>query len=527
MKAMTPRGEANYRTLVECCPEGVLVHDGQTILFANDALARLVGTRHGGALIGQAVLTLVHGDDRNLILAPASLLPDTAAAPLPVELRLLAADGTTVQVEASGQHLAYEGRPATQLMLRDVSHRRAIERELRDSAERFRNLTYLSSDFYWETDRQHRFTRYIYAPNHTPTQPIGAHIGKARWELPYTQPDEAGWVQHKATLEAHLPFRDFEFSRLNTSGEERYFAISGEPMYGPDDSFIGYRGVGRDITAKKHVEQSLRESETRFRSLSELSADWYWGQDEQYRFTRISTRVGNSVVANPAHLLGKKRWELPGCDPDDPLWNAHRATLDAHRPFRDFEYSKIDSKGNKRWCGVSGYPLLDAAGRFTGYHGFAKDITERRQSRDDLERFRAAVNALPDTIFIVDLHTLRYVDVNDEACRKLGYAREEIIGMPVWMVLAEYSKDQLREQYARLLEHPDQSDLVITRQRRKDGTTFPVEIRRRVVKTASSLLVLGTVRDITERLKGLRALEESEQRFRQLAENAPLVFWLE
>jgi len=73
-------------------------------------------------------------------------------------------------------------------------------------------------------------------------------IGKAAWELPCESPDEAGWAAHRASLDEHVPFRDFEFARRMPDGVVRHLAVSGEPRFGPEGAFNGYRGVGRDIT---------------------------------------------------------------------------------------------------------------------------------------------------------------------------------------------------------------------------------------------------------------------------------------
>jgi diguanylate cyclase (GGDEF)-like protein len=73
-------------------------------------------------------------------------------------------------------------------------------------------------------------------------------IGKASWELQCERPDEAGWAAHRARLDEHKPFRDFEFARRMPDGVVRYLAVSGDPRFSPEGAFLGYRGVGRDIT---------------------------------------------------------------------------------------------------------------------------------------------------------------------------------------------------------------------------------------------------------------------------------------
>jgi diguanylate cyclase (GGDEF)-like protein/PAS domain S-box-containing protein len=126
--------------------------------------------------------------------------------------------------------------------------RKTAEASLRESETRFRSLTQMSSDFFWETDETHRFTQLVHGPDYLPAEMGRGVIGKAAWELPCESPDEAGWAAHRASLDEHVPFRDFELARRMPDGVVRYLSISGDPRFGPEGAFIGYRGVGRDIT---------------------------------------------------------------------------------------------------------------------------------------------------------------------------------------------------------------------------------------------------------------------------------------
>jgi len=135
-----------------------------------------------------------------------------------------------------------------------------------------------------------------------------------------------------------------------------------------------------DREAKRRTaERALRDSEERFRSLTDLSSDWYWEQDAELRFTHTSVDRGSSVYGDPARAQGKARWELP-LTPLSCTWQQHRETLAAHRTFRDFEYSYAGEDGKPRYLSASGYPVYDAEGRFTGYRGIAKDISERKRA---------------------------------------------------------------------------------------------------------------------------------------------------
>jgi diguanylate cyclase (GGDEF)-like protein len=87
--------------------------------------------------------------------------------------------------------------------------------------------------------------------------PANELVGRRRWEIPSVFPDEEGWRTHRATLDAHLPFRDFELARRGSDGNLRYFSLSGEPVFDAGGAFIGYRGVGREITEQKTAELRL------------------------------------------------------------------------------------------------------------------------------------------------------------------------------------------------------------------------------------------------------------------------------
>lgn len=119
--------------------------------------------------------------------------------------------------------------------------------------------------------------------------------------------------------------------------------------------------------------EDLRCSETRYRSFAEISSDWHWEQDPEFRFTRI---VGSGPFG-AASALGLTHWELPDIVPLDAHWAEHRSRLAAHWSFCDVEFSMDDAKGNRHRYLISGVPVFDAAGVYVGYRGTGLEIGHR------------------------------------------------------------------------------------------------------------------------------------------------------
>jgi len=130
-----------------------------------------------------------------------------------------------------------------------------------------------------------------------------------------------------------------------------------------------------------------------------LSTDWYWEQDEEFRFTD-NVGFSNKPELRPRDYVGKRRWELTTLGVSTADWDQHRALLNAHKPFYDFEYLRPSSDGAFRWVSVSGEPLFDRAGKFCGYRGIGKDITERKQAQQRQAIQYAVVRQLSDAVSV-------------------------------------------------------------------------------------------------------------------------------
>jgi diguanylate cyclase (GGDEF)-like protein/PAS domain S-box-containing protein len=179
----------------------------------------------------------------------------------------------------------------------------------------------------------------------------------------------------------------------------------------------------------------------------------------------------------------------------------------------DHRYRIVRCDGTHRWLHARTFAVRNRAGEIYRIGGIAQDVTEEMRKDVELRQFRAAVDASAVLVTLIDPANMRYVDLNDAACRALGYSREELLTMGPAEVFSAPGFD-LAQSYERLLSGDQAPATVEGVYRRKDGTAFPVEAVRRVVPSATGDIIIAIARDITERKRAEQGA--SAQRLQQL-----------
>ncbi len=187
----------------------------------------------------------------------------------------------------------------------DITDRKRTERALAESEERFRGLTRLSSDWYWEQDAQYRFT-YV-------SEGFKEHFGLDPARLLGERLQEAvgvdlvgsSWEENRSRLDARQPFRDVLLQHRVSSGTVRFARISGEPTFDSQGSFLGYQGVGRDVTAEVRAEEELKAAKLAAEHANQAKSDFLSNMSHELR-----TPLG--AILGFGQLLEEDAAALPG-----------------------------------------------------------------------------------------------------------------------------------------------------------------------------------------------------------------------
>jgi PAS domain S-box-containing protein len=393
--------EARLRLTLDSTPGAIYFYDcEEQIVMANHGYADLMET----PLTDMAGRTIreIAGDEAYALAEPY-IRRALAGEATTYERRRPRKDGSTRDLRIDNVPHRDESGQVTGAcaLIIDITALKESQQALSKSEARFRGLADLWADWYWEQDENYRFTFLSIDLERSADLSTKAALGKTRWELPTIGVSEAQWATHRADLDARRPFHDFEYRRLNAEGDLIWLSASGVPVFDDTGRFVGYHGIGRNITQRKRAEAALQESEARFRSLTTLSSDFYWETDAAHRFRLLEYGARHQPLYPRQSLIGKTRWEVESTSPDAEGWRKHRATLDAHLAFRDFEFSRLREDGVIFHYSISGEPMFDSADVFLGYRGVGRDISERirgeRALRESERRIRALLRRLTAT----------------------------------------------------------------------------------------------------------------------------------
>lgn len=334
--------------------------------------------------------------------------------------------------------------------------------------------------------------------------------------------------------------------------DSRWYYVVDTPIYDKKGR-VSKQAIIQDITELKQAEEALRQTHTELEQrLQERTAHLKQTNEQLLREVeerqQIADRLkeseelflafmqhlpGGAVIRDlrGQYLFANKDWEKAfakkwqGKNLEE-IWSAdtarHMRELDqkviATGEPVETEITLKQEDGPHTWL-INCFPILGQDGQVVLVGSGGVDLTNRQKAEEALieseKRFRQLVEFAADAFFVHDKGKI--VEVNQQACNSLGYTREELLKMTVADLEVAISSHDLQKSW----EHPKSPVTIRGTHRRKDGSTFPVEVHAGDIIYGGRRLRLALVRDITERLEAEEALKQSEINYRTLVEAAP------
>jgi PAS domain S-box-containing protein len=381
---------------------------------------------------------------------------------------------------------------------------RMVQRSLAEADERtarFRGLLGMAVDWYWEMDREFRFTHVAEERPGSSGLDLSSRLGKTPWEIDGMGLNDDELDAHRADLESHRPFHGMVARRTGLDGSPRWVSISGEPRFDAQGNFRGYWGVGRDVTHEVTAEQTAHANETRYRELFRRSPS-----------PLVLHRWGRVVDANPAAMAMfgyAQRSSMIGQDlfshyepGDDETARQQAARLEglapgAMQPMAEYRLRTLSRR--RRLVQATSVRVETASGPAT--LTFFTDQTEQSRAQDALRRSEGLLSHLvatsPDVITLTEAETGRYAMVNKAFEHLTGWSSSEVLGrtsedIGIW------HHPQDRQHIREAVRRDGIASNVPISFRRKDGSTVSMLVSVAPFAMDGQNYLVLYARDVTE-----------------------------
>jgi len=527
--SQSPESAELFEALIENSSDAVAIVNARgQIAYESPAVERLLGWTPEER-IGSSPPDFVHPDDLAKASAIFNELLQSPGATLRDEIRLVHKDGSVRHVELSGQNLLHKAAVAGIVAnLRDITERHKMEEALKLGEAKFRLITDNVGDVIWTMDIDLNFT-YI-SPStqrlvgYTPEEE--AAVGLAGILTPDSL--EVAWKTHKRTLAAEesdddgKPFRSVtvELDHVHKDGRIVPTEVRMTFLRDSDGRPTGILGITRDITKRRQYEEAIRESEEKYRSVVERAND------------------GIAIIQDGILKFGNRRsLEILGYTPQEIM------DTPMSRYVHPDELPRVLARYKRRMAGERVDPVYETAllhkdGRrvdvelnagLTTFEGrpanlvIVRDITERKLIEQELERseesHRLVVESLQDGVIVIDAETLTVVFSNRRAAQFMGFKSvDDFVGASVLSIMHPDHEKAVARAFEEDL-HQDRRQRYEFKVVGNEGQDRWISVLATRIQFRGRESVLISARDITEAKQSEKALRESEERYRLLAEN--------
>ena len=530
--------EARYRVLFEDNPTIVFTLDTKwNILSANpSALSQLGYSKK--ELEGQSVLKLIYPDDRAAVVERFQLCISQNEV-CHWQFRKLCKDGRLLWVEETAQAtVGIDGRPVLLVVCQDVTERKRAEEErerlllqLEAVLENI-NEAVVITDLAANVVSMNRAALAMYGYRR---DEVDVQRPLAKYQETFEFSDLEG---HPVSFE-HWPlvraqrgesFVDCELQVLRKdTGKTWIGSYNGSLVRGKSGADALAVITVRDITERKRVEEAFRESEARFHAIFDLAAVGIAQVSLNGHWMVMNQKLSDTLGYSFEELKNITLQQISHPDDMEPHLAHIRRLLAGEVPFYSMEKRYICKNGSILWVNLNVTLVRDTQGKPVYFIAIVENIDKRKRAEQELleseEKFFKVFSLAPIGMTISTLADGKFIEINEAGERLSGYPRDEVIGH----TSAEFSIWNDASERARAVEEVLKNGEVRDREmvmKNKAGEVFWGMFSAVVVEIKGEKHLLSLVSDIAERKRAQEALAESEERFRAMADTAPVLVWI-
>ena len=518
------RGEERFRALIEQAPDAVLIADiDGTYIDVNNNACDLLGYQRE-ELIGKQVIELILSEDQPRLAAikQSLLLGNTHVE----EWKLIRKDGTPVPAEISTKILP-DGR--WQAFVRDITERKRTQQALQNSEERFRQMAENIEDVFWIAQMQDYKVLYV-SPAY---EQLWGHSCESLYKNPYQwmetiHPEDRELVQAAFSEQVLTGRCDIEFRVIRPDGSIRWIRDRGFPIPEADGQIRRVAGIAEDITDRKQAEAALRQREEELRLITDAvpALIAYIDREQRFRFVNQAYQdwfghsPENIIGQHLAEFLGNTAYQYMKLNVESAL-AGEPVTVELWMPF----------EGGRRYVRRQYIPEITSDGTVKGFYALITDITNLKQTevalRQSEQRYRSLVSILSSIVWTVDPQG-HFIQRQPAWETYTGQSWSEYQNWG-WLQ-AIHPEDQARVQSIWIQAQDNktiyQSEGRIWNAATENYRYFEAKGIPLLNSEGSIQEWVGTITDVDHRKRAEIALAQSEERFRQMAENVEDVFWI-
>ncbi len=492
------------------------------VIVRSPEAAQILGIDPAARVTGQQILTQVHPDDRETLLAAlAALTPEKPQ--LQLNYRIIRPDGAVIWVERNSRaHFSEQGTVLRIVgMVVDITDRKQAEDALHQKDEALIEAQRLAGVGSWQWDSaadsvvwSKEMYRLMGIDPHFPAPSFKEHE-----QLFTTESWERLRRAVETALQTGTPYK-LDLEVVSPKSTAKWEIARGEPLRDGTGRIIGLRGTVQDITERRRSEEAIRESEQRFRLVANTAPVMIWmaGVD---KLCNYFNQPWLEFTGRPSDAELGNGW-VQHVHPDDlqRCLDTYTRAFDRRESF-DMEYRLLRHDGEYRWVTDIGVPRFNPDQTFAGYIGSCIDVTDRKRAEEGLkkseEKFSKAFRESPMALTLTSAIDHRYIDVNETFERITGWRRDEILGRTSFDIglLNEAERSEIT---TRLIAEQSLRNLEIGF-RMRDGSIRIGLSSAELIELDGEPCVLAVTADITDRTFTQEALRESEDKLRLLLDS--------